>query len=138
MALPAAVMPVEYMKEERQNHTPPVNYRVEMMITERAGHSPRAKWFNRGAYTQDNFPPLMIREDWQEEGDHELCQRYIQRQSSRLLMLHGLEVEDRKRLEVSAKRHALEVERFHKLYPEIADRQLMNTILVEARLRAAV
>jgi hypothetical protein len=79
----------------------------------------------------------MIREDWQEREQYELCQRYIQRQSSRLLMLHGLEAKERKRLELSAKGQALEVGRFHRLYPKVANRALMNAILVEARLRAS-
>jgi hypothetical protein len=136
MALPAAVMPVEKTEDEKQNQIPPVNYRVEMMVTERAGLYPKAKWFKREIDDSDRFPPLMIREDWQEREQYELCQRYIQRQSSRLLMLHGLDAKDRRRLELSAKGQALEVGRFHKLYPEIADRQLMNAILVEARLRA--
>lgn len=136
MALPAAVMPIEYTEEEKENGTPPVNYRVEMMVTERAGYSPRAKWFKRSIDEQETFPSLMIREDWQDEEKNQLCQRYIQRQSSRLLMLHGLEAEQRRRLEIAARGHALEVERFHKLYPEVQDSKLMNAILVEARLRA--
>ncbi len=137
MALPAAVMPVEKTEDEKQNHLPPVNYRLEMMVTERAGRSPKAKWFKREIDDTDRFPPLMIREDWQEQEQYELCQRYIQRQSSRLLMLHGLEAKQRRRLERSAKGQALEVGRFHKLYPEVVDRALMNAILVEAKLRAS-
>lgn len=137
MALPAAVMPIDYIEDEKERKAPPVNYRVEQMIAERAGYYPKAKWFKRDANEKEAFPSLLIREDWQDRDKHQLCQRYLQRQSSRLLMLHGLSREDRKRLEVSAKGHALEVGRFHKLYPEVIDTKLMNTILVEARLRAA-
>ena len=137
MALPAAVMPIGYTEEEKESKRPPVNYRVEQMIAERAGYYPKAKWFKRDVNEKVAFPSLLIREDWQDRDKHQLCQRYLQRQSSRLLMLHGLSREDRQRLEISAKGHALEVGRFHKLYPEVVDTKLMNAILVEARLRAA-
>jgi hypothetical protein len=79
----------------------------------------------------------MVREDWENEAHHEICQRYLRRQSTRLLMLHGLEHDERKRLEEAAKPYAMEVYRFHTLYPEYADDALMHTILVEARLRAS-
>ena len=76
-----------------------------------------------------------MREDWLDQADHELCQRYIKRQSTRLLMLHNLKHEDRLRLEMAAKGHVFEVERFFSLYPEVADEKLMIAMRVEARLR---
>ena len=136
-ALPAAVMPIELTSEEKAHSETPVNYRLERLVAERAGSKPRARWFQRRPSEPDQFPPLMIREDWEEEVHREICQRYLSRQSTRLLMLHGLEHEVRKRLEQAAKSHAMEVYRFHSLYPEIADDKIMRTILVEARLRAS-
>lgn len=79
----------------------------------------------------------MIREDWEDRAHHEICQRYLSRQSTRLLMLHGLEDQERKRLERAAKPYAMEVLRFYPLYPEIVDDKLMRALLVEARLRAS-
>ncbi|MCG6870444.1 MAG: hypothetical protein LJE91_17430 [Gammaproteobacteria bacterium] len=61
----------------------------------------------------------------------------IKAYSQRLLMLHDLD-EDRRRLERAAKPYAMEVLRFYGLYPEIADDELMRTILVEARPRASM
>ena len=52
-------------------------------------------------------------------------------------MLHGLKQVDRRRLEVAAKAHVLEVDRFCPLYPDIADNDLMTAIRVEASLRKA-
>ena len=52
-------------------------------------------------------------------------------------MLHGLEREERLRLEGYARRYALEVERFFHLYPAVADEKAMSAIRVEARLRLA-
>ncbi len=134
-ALPAAVMPIEATHAEKERSDSPVNYRLERLVAERAGSKPRARWFERRPDEPDLFPALLIREDWQEEEHHALCQRYINRQSTRLLMLHGLQQEQRGRLEQAAKSHAIEVARFYPLYPEIVDKKLMNAIRIEARLR---
>ena len=134
-ALSAAAMRIERTPQEEQTGAPPVNYRVERMVAERAGAKPRGRWFKRCENEPDTFPPLLLKEDWEDAGQFELCQRYLKRQSSRLLMLHDLQSDDRKRLENAARRNVFEVERFYPFYPEVADRQLMNAILVEARLR---
>ena len=134
-ALPAAVLPIEATPEEKDRNDSPVNYRLESLIAGRAGSKPVAHWFERSIDETDSFPPCLIREDWPNPADHDLCQRYIKRQSTRLLMLHNLKHEDRLRLEIAAKDHALEVERFFPLYPEIADARLMSAMRVEARLR---
>ncbi len=134
-ALPAAVMSIEKTEEELENGTPPVNYRFERMVAGRAGYKPQAKWFERHDSETEVFPPLLVREDWEDEEQIDLCQRYIHRQSTRLLMLQGLQQEDRKRLEMAARSQVFETERFFACYPEIVDNKLMNAILVEARLR---
>ena len=136
-ALPAAVMPIEKTDDEKSYSSAPVNYRLERLVAERAGINPKAKWFTRRLNEEQSFPTLMLREDWQEQDTDDLCQRYLARQSPRLLMLHGLNQEQRKQLEFNARSHALEVERFYSLYPEVVDKVLMNAILVEARLRGA-
>lgn len=134
-ALPAAVLPIEATPEETARSDSPVNYRLESLIASRAGSKPVARWFERRADEAESFPRYLVREDWQDQADHELCQRYIKRQSTRLLMLHSLSQEDRLRLEIAAKGHVFEVERFFSLYPEVADEKLMNAMRVEARLR---
>jgi len=136
-ALPAAVMPIETTLEEQQRSEAPVNYRLERLVAERAGSKPRARWFKRRPNEARSFPACLVREDWQDEEHYRLCQRYIQRQSTRLLMLHGLPHDDRGRLEFWAKSHSLEVDKFYRLNPEVADEKLMNAIRVEARLRSA-
>ena len=136
-ALPAAVMPIEATEDEQQRCDSPVNYRLERLVAERAGPKPVARWFKRREHEPDEFPPLLLREDWQQEEHIDLCKRYIDRQSTRLLMLHGLEREDRRRMEIAAKPNAVEVERFYSLYPEIVDEDLISALRVEARLRSA-
>jgi len=136
-ALPAAVMPVAKTDEEEKKQSPPVNYRLELLVAERAGNRATAAWFERQATDEHDFPPFMIREDWLEDKDQQLCQRYIQRQAPRLLMLHGLQQHDRARLETYSKPQAMEVARFCALYPEIIDTELIQSLRVQARLRAA-
>ncbi len=135
-ALPAAVMPIEATEEEKARGASPVNYRVERQVAERAGSKPRARWFQRQPGEPGDFPAFMVREDWPEEDQRALCQRYIERQSTRLLMLHDLGQEERRRLELAARPHAVEVGRFYPLYPEVVDERVMNAIRAEARLRS--
>jgi hypothetical protein len=136
-ATPAAIMEVTRIPEELQHYVPPVNYRLEHLVNERAGRHPRARWIRRREGQTGFFPACLVREDWEREEDRRLCQRYIERQAPRLLMLHGLKHKDRLRLEGYARQNALEVERFFPLYPAVADDKLMSAICVEARLRLA-
>ena len=134
-ALPAAVMPIDRSEQEISDEYAPINYQIERLVAERAGFYAKAQWFTRQDRQDDFFPPLLLRQDWEESSSAELCQRYLQRQSPRLLMLHGLNQQQRAELEIYAGKHALEVGRFYKLYPEIVNQALMDSIRVEARLR---
>ena len=136
-ALPAAVMPIETSAEERSRSYGPVNYRLERCVAERAGTRPRARWFTRRYSETEDFPPFLVREDWESEEHQDLCRRYLHRQAPRLLMLHGVGRESRRRMELAARSNALDVARFYPLYPEIADSELMDKIRVEARIRMA-
>jgi hypothetical protein len=136
-ALPAAVMPVETSEAERSKCYGPVNYRLERCVAERAGPKPRAQWFTRRYHESEEFPPFLVREDWDNDEHQDLCRRYLHRQAPRLLMLHGVSWENRQRMELAAKANALDVARFYALYPEIADQGVMDKIRIEARLRMA-
>lgn len=136
-ATPASIMEVTKLPDEERHYVPPVNYRLERLVNERAGRHPRARWIKRRGGLTETFPACLVREDWENEEDRRLCERYIERQAPRLLMLHGLSRSDRLRLESYARENALEVERFFRLYPEVADEKLMSAIRVEARLRLA-
>jgi hypothetical protein len=136
-ALPAAVMPIETSETERSRSYGPVNYRFERCVAERAGTKPRAQWFTRRYNESEEFPPFLVREDWESAEHRDLCRRYLHRQAPRLLMLHGVSLEERRRMELAARANALDVARFYPLYPEIADYDLMDKIRIEARLRMA-
>jgi hypothetical protein len=57
------------------------------------------------------------------------------RKAPRLLVLQGLSHGDRERLEIAAKKHAIEVDELFPLYPEVNDESRMAALRVEARLR---
>jgi hypothetical protein len=136
-ALPAAVMPIETSEAERSSSYGPVNYRLERCVAERAGTRPIARWFTRRYNEDEDFPPFLVREDWESDEHRDLCRRYLHRQAPRLLMLHGVSLEERRRMELAAKANALDVARFYPLYPEIADKAIMDKIRIEAKLRMA-
>ncbi len=134
-ALPHLKMQIDYTAEELARSDPPVNHRFESLVAKRAGKKPRAAWFERGPDETVAFPSLLVREDWPEQTEHELCQRYLLRKSPRLLMLQGLSHPDRERLEIAAKKYAVEVDEYFSLYPEVNDQSRMSALRVEARLR---
>jgi hypothetical protein len=134
-ALPHSKLKIESTAEEQGRHEGPVNHRFQDLVKERAGGRPRTAWFERTPGEAGGFPPLLVREDWRSEREHDLCQRYLQRKAPLLLMLQGLPQADRERLEVAAKAHAIEVDQYYPLYPEINNEKRMAAIRVEARLR---
>ena len=128
-------MSIENTEEEQTGREPPVNHRLQRLVARRSGSIPRAAWFKRRDDDAEDFPALLVREDWQSAADQEVCQRYLSRKAPRLLMLHGLSRQDRERMEVAAKRYAMEVDQYFPLYPEVNDQHRMSAIRVEARLR---
>jgi hypothetical protein len=136
LAMPAAQLEVSAPEAAPAYYVPPVNYRLQRLIEERAGPRPRAVWFERSAATTD-FPPCLIKENWEREEQQRLCDRYINRLAPRLLMLQGLPRPVRRRLEHAARNHAFDVDCFHPLYPEVVDRELMIAARVEAQFRRA-
>jgi len=136
-ALPDSLMPIKKTEKELASGAPPVNYRFESLVNERAGINSKAKWFNRLERQDDHFPPLLVSENWPEPDQQELCKRYIERQAPRLLMLQGLDESHRQRLEACCKPYAVEVARFYGLYPHIIEEESINALRVEARLREA-
>lgn len=139
IAMPAAQLEVPEPERVQTwpEYTPPINYRLERQVEERAGTRPRGAWFERREGDTDAFPPCLIRENWETDSERRLCERYLSRLAPRLLMLPGLPRSVRQRLETAARQYALDVERFHPLYPEVVDPEFIPAARVEARLRRA-
>jgi hypothetical protein len=135
IAMPAAQLAVSAPEEDRTHYVPPVNYRLQKLIEERAGTKPRAAWFERSSPVTDEFPPCLIKERWDSEEQQRLCDRYLDRLAPRLLMLQDLPHTVRQRLELAARAHVFDVERFHPLYPQVVDQKLIAAARVEAQLR---
>ncbi|TVP88359.1 MAG: hypothetical protein EA347_06200 [Thioalkalivibrio sp.] len=135
--MPAAELKVEPPEPPQSFYVPPVNSRLEGMIAERAGSRPRAAWFERKNPSAGDFPPCLVREDWQDKQQQVLCDLYIRRLAPRLLMIHGLSRPVRHRLEQAAREYVFDVERFHALYPEVVDHRVLTAARVEARMRRA-
>jgi len=134
-ALPHSKMNIENTEAEVARNEPPVNDRLQRLISMRAGTNPRAAWFKRDDTENDGFPSLLVKEDWQNEADYDLCQRYLMRKAPRLLLLQGLSRDDRERLEDAARAYVFEVEQYFTMYPEVNDERRMSAMRVEAQLR---
>lgn len=134
-AIPARELKITPPESADAGYVPPVNYRIERLLAERAGMNPRGRWFDRRTDANTAFPPCLIREDWALENQQQICNLYLQRLAPRLLMLHALPTEIRQRLEQSACEQVFEIERFHPLYPEVVEERLIQAARVEAQMR---
>jgi hypothetical protein len=84
----------------------------------------------------DAFPELLLSESWPDDGAAAAVAGYVEWLAPRLLML-PLAQATRARLERAAAAQADAVAHFFRLYPAVADTQLMNALRVQARLNQA-
>jgi hypothetical protein len=82
------------------------------------------------------FPELLVSESWSDDALQAALVAYTDWLAPRLLML-PLAPATRKRLECAAAAQADAVAHFFRLYPAVADTQLMNALRVQARLNQA-
>lgn len=137
-AMPAAELAVpDPAPPVQTTYLPPVNYRLQKLVEEHAGHKPHAAWFQRTYPAMDGFPPCLVRDEWEDPECQRLCDLYLHRLAPRLLMMGGLPRPVRQRLEQAAREYVFDVEKFYPLYPEVVDGSVLNTARVEARLRRA-
>ncbi len=135
--MPASQIAVLGVEATDGTCVPPVNYRLEQAVEQRAGSWPYATWLKReptGAAAR-TLSPCLLREDWPREEERLLCEHYINRLAPRLLMLRNLPRETRRRLGVAACDHVFDIERFHAVYPEVVEDGLLKAARVEAQLR---
>lgn len=91
----------------------------------------------RGPVTEIRFPSLGLKTDWADELARSLAWDYLDWQAPRLLMLPGLDEDERRRLEPLACRQAIELAAVYRLLPRIIDHGAIEAARVEARLRRA-
>jgi len=141
LSIPAAQLSVpdpEPKPEDPFVSQAPINSRLQQCIEQCAGSRPKAAWFNRKQSSSVSFPPCLIRDEWDDPEHQRLSELYLNRLAPRLLMIEGLSRAVRQRLEKAASEHALDVDKFYPLYPEVVDNTFLNAARVEARLRRAL
>jgi hypothetical protein len=123
---------------------------LEALVRHRGGQHHRRAWYKTdpdGGYSACEedaptlipcaFPQLPITEDWENEEDRRLVADYIAWKAPQLLQLQRLSSENRQRLEHLAVMQAEVVERLWRLYPEIHNKDLLNSARVEAKIRSS-
>ena len=128
---------------------------LNSLIRKTSGQNPKAQWFLReqdgsgrgiaGIHIDDrlktrqlqldDFPELLIKDNWQDETAQQLINDYLEWQAPFLLTLPHLSPITRKRLEQLAFRQAFKVEGQHKLWPQVIDEEKLKAVLIEVQMR---
>ena len=132
-------------------HNPRVHASVlEALVRRRGGQNHLRGWFlkqpdedyialdhSTPELAADAFPELPITLEWESAEDLALIEDYLAWKAPQLLLLPGLSTARRERLEQLAVKHAEQIERFWRLYPEIHNKPLLNSARVEAKIRSS-
>ncbi|VAW91087.1 hypothetical protein MNBD_GAMMA22-2620 [hydrothermal vent metagenome] len=85
--------------------------------------------------TRDEFPILMLNDDWLEEDTSAVVKEFFSWQSPFLLLLQHLTDESRVSLENLASKHVNRLFQMQRLLPKVIDHQVIKSALVEAVIR---
>jgi len=128
---------------------------LNQLINSRAGNKPSAQWFLRdengygyglkginlrqGLVGREMsprlFPRMFVEEHWENDIHIKLVNDFINWLSPWLLLLDFLKDAQREALELTARRHAILVDKLHVLYPKMIDEKHIKAARVEAMLR---
>jgi hypothetical protein len=128
---------------------------LNQLINQRAGKNAAAQWFYRDRFNYGKgltginlkqnllgrelsarlFPKMLVQQQWQDETNQSLIDAFIHWLSPYLLVLDLLRDTQRESLELTAKNHALLVDKMYPLYPKIINQQAINAARVEAMMR---
>jgi len=131
---------------------------LNKIINQRAGKQPSAQWFYRDQLNDGKglagvnldekligrelsariFPKMLVQQQWRDETNKNLIDAFIQWLSPYLLVLDFLRDKQRETLELTARQHALLVDKMYHLYPKIINQQAINAARVEAMMRKSV
>lgn len=128
---------------------------LNQLVNSRAGIRPSAQWFLR----EDNgygyglkginldarlisrelsprlFPRMFVEEQWENKTHAKLVNDFINWMSPWLLLLDFIKDPQRKALELTARKHAIQVDKLYLLYPKIIEEKYIKAARVEAMLR---
>jgi hypothetical protein len=85
----------------------------------------------------EQFPSMLIQRRWQDVIHNNLIECYLQWLAPALLHLQDLNADERDWFEESACAQAMELNRHATVYPQVIDRDRLNSTLVQARMRIA-
>lgn len=131
---------------------------LNKLINQRAGAQASAQWFYRDPFSYGKglaginlnpeligrelsariFPKMLIQQQWQDENKTRLVEAFIHWLSPYLLVLDFLRDPQREKLERTAKKHALLVDKMYPLYPKVINQKTLNAARVEAMMRKSV
>ncbi len=78
---------------------------------------------------------MLVQEQWPDKTKASLIEAFIHWLSPYLLVLDFLRDKQRENLELTAKNHALLVDKMFPLYPKVINQQVINAARVEAMMR---
>jgi hypothetical protein len=122
---------------------------LEAQVSQRAGFNITKQWVkrlpggdgivqaNESTIPADQFPVLLLDENWNNEEDQQRAREYIRWISPSLLTLQHLDTDIRARLENNLNVQAISVEHHWQLYPEILDHKLLKAARVQNRIEQA-
>ena len=81
------------------------------------------------------FPPYLITEHWQDDGQRKRVENFINWTAPSLLTLQHLSLDQRQRLEQQLNIQAQSIEHHWHLYPEIIDEKYLRAAIVQCRIQ---
>lgn len=124
----------------------PQAYELETQVSQRAGFNIKKAWVKRlpggegvientgRAISADQFPVLLLEENWADDAQQQRAYEYLQWISPSLLTLQHLDIDTRVRLENSLTVQAISIEHHWHLYPEIIDQKLLKAARVQNQI----
>ena len=119
---------------------------LEAQVKQRAGSSTNKHWLRRltggdgvfegtgDAVPAEQFPVLLLDENWMDEDEQRFARDYIRWISPSLLTLQHLDRATRERIENNLNVQAISIEHHWHLYPEVIDQKLLKAARVQSRI----
>lgn len=119
---------------------------LEVQVSKRAGFNINKHWIQRlpggegiventdRAIPADQFPVLLLDENWERDDEQQRAREYIEWISPSLLTLQHLDKGARARLENNLNVQAISIEHHWHLYPEIINSKLLKAARVQCRI----
>jgi hypothetical protein len=127
----------------------PQTREIEELVKQCAGFNMDKRWLTRNAdgtgklhrtgetLAEAMFPPLLIRQHWNDQSASKLVSEYLDWTAPALLTLQNLSSQLRSQLEQALAVQALSVEYHWRLYPEVIKQDRITAARVQSRMQKA-